>query len=146
MPSLLLHLCAVEELAGAPDLLSPPLSRALREDLEYARLGTALPDLPRYEGVRGGLQLLLPRRGPSPYAQLFHQRFETRGRAPARTTAAPFVQLTAGADYDFGSGYYLALDLAAETHFLPIAHSPDGSEHGPVSFALRPRLATGKRF
>jgi len=74
VPALLLHLSAVEELAGAPDLLSPPVARALGEDLEYARLGTALPDLPRYEGVRGGLQLLLPSRRERPFAHLFHTR------------------------------------------------------------------------
>jgi hypothetical protein len=74
VPALLLHLAAVEELASAPDLLSAPLARALGEDLEYARLGTALPDLPRYEGVRGGLQLLFPRRPPTGFAELFHQR------------------------------------------------------------------------
>jgi hypothetical protein len=74
VPALLLHLAAVEALASAPDLLSPPLARALREDLEYARLGTALLDLPRYQGVRGGLQLLLPGRAPTEFAHLFHTR------------------------------------------------------------------------
>jgi hypothetical protein len=112
VPALLLHLGAVEELAGAPDLLSPPLARALTEDLEYARLGTALLDLPRYEGVRGGLQLLWPPPSPSPYAALFHQR------APV-AMGLKFAELVANgalvgneAGLAFASGYFchLALD------------------------------------
>lgn len=112
MPALLLHLDAIEELAGAPDLLSPPVARALAEDLEYARLGTALLDLPRYEGVRGGLQLFWPPRAPSPFASLFHQR------APV-AMGLKFAELVANGalvgrepGLAFASGYFchLALD------------------------------------
>ena len=114
MPSLLLHLRAVEELAGTPELLSPPLAHALCEDLEYARLGTALPDLPRFEGVRGGLQLLRSPARPAPYAQLFHQR------APV-AMGLKFAELVANGalvgrepGLAFASGYFchLALDRA----------------------------------
>lgn len=74
MPALLFHIAAIEELAEAPALLPPEVARALREDLEYARLGAALPDLPWYEGFRGSLGLLWPRREPPLFARLFHQR------------------------------------------------------------------------
>ena len=112
VPSLLLHLCAVEELAGVPDLLSAPVAKALAEDLEYARLGTALPDLPRYEGVRGGLQLLWPLKATTPFAQLFHRR------APV-TMGLKFAELVANGalvgrepGLAFACGYFchLALD------------------------------------
>jgi hypothetical protein len=79
-------------------------------------------------------------------ASLFVQRFETRDHAPTRTTLAPFVALAVGADYDVAASWYVALDVAAETHFLPLASTPRGGEHGPVSFALRTHLAAGKRF
>ena len=78
-------------------------------------------------------------------AGYFVQRFDTRGAAPARHTLVPFVALTAGADYDLASGWYLALEAAAETHFLPLADGKDGA-HGPASFALRTRLGAGKRW
>jgi len=114
VPALLLHLAAVEELAGAPDLLSPPLARALGEDLEYARLGTALLDLPRFEGIRGGLQLLLPRPAPTGFAHLFHTR------APV-AMGLKFAELVANGalvgrepGLAFACGYFchLALDRA----------------------------------
>jgi len=120
---------AVEELAGAPDLLSSPLALALSEDLEYARLGTALPDLPRFEGLRGGLQLLRLPAGPAPYARLFHQK------APV-AMGLKFAELVANGalvgrepGLAFASGYFchLALDRVlgpvvaqlAERHRLP---------------------------
>lgn len=129
MPALLLHLGAVEALASAPDLLVPPVARALSEDLEYARLGTALLDLPRYEGVRGGLQLLWPPRAPTPFASLFHTR------APV-AMGLKFAELVANGSLvgrepglAFASGYFthLAVDKVlgppasrlAQRHRLP---------------------------
>jgi hypothetical protein len=56
MPSLLLHLTAIERLAANPGGLPEDFVRALSEDLAYARFGAALPDLPLCEGVRGGLR------------------------------------------------------------------------------------------
>jgi hypothetical protein len=64
MPSLLMHLLAVERL-GIDGRLSPELSRALAEDAEYARLGAALPELPRFGGWPYA---------SAHFAELFHQR------------------------------------------------------------------------
>ncbi len=76
MPSLLLHLTAVERLSADTAALPSELTRALLEDLPYARLGAALPDLPLFEGWRGGMELLLPREELPYFAKVFH------GRAP----------------------------------------------------------------
>ncbi len=74
MPSLLLHVIAVERLSADPSRLPPELARALAEDLEYARLGAAIADLPQYDGVAGGVGQLFSAR-PLPYfARLFHTR------------------------------------------------------------------------
>ena len=74
MPSLLLHLTALEQLAAHPGSLPPDIARALAEDLPYARFGAALPDLPLCEGLRGGLTALLPERELPAFARLYHER------------------------------------------------------------------------
>lgn len=74
MPTLLLHLTAIEQLAAHPGNLPPDMSKALAEDLPYARFGAALPDLPLCEGVRGGLAALLPERELPTFARLYHER------------------------------------------------------------------------
>jgi len=73
MPSLLLHLTAIERLAREPRGLHPDFVRALDEDLAYARFGAALPELPRYAGLRGGVTALLPGERAAPFADLFHE-------------------------------------------------------------------------
>jgi hypothetical protein len=74
MPTLLLHLTAIEQLASHPGSLPPDIARALAEDLPYARFGAALPDLPSCEGLRGGLAALRPERELRPFARLYHER------------------------------------------------------------------------
>lgn len=74
MPSVLLHVAALERLSLGAVKLSPELARALSEDIEYARLGAVFADLPQYEGFRGGMGLWLPR-GDLPYfSHLFHEK------------------------------------------------------------------------
>jgi hypothetical protein len=72
MPALLLHLTATERLAADARRLPLPIARALHEDLEYARFGAALPDLPRYAGWRGPLAPFRSRGGHTHFARLFH--------------------------------------------------------------------------
>lgn len=74
MPTLLLHLTAIERLAANPGDLPVDLVHALSEDLPYARFGAVLPDLPIYDGLRGGLSLLLPERDMPLFARLYHER------------------------------------------------------------------------
>jgi hypothetical protein len=74
MPTLLLHLTAIDRLAAQPGNLPEDLIRALSEDLPYARFGAALPDLPLCEGVRGSFSALLPERELPLFARLYHER------------------------------------------------------------------------
>jgi hypothetical protein len=74
MPTLLLHLTAIEQLAAHPGSLPPDIAHALAEDLPYARFGAALPDLPSCEGLRGGLGALLPEKELRPFTRLYHER------------------------------------------------------------------------
>jgi hypothetical protein len=73
MPTMLLHLTAIERLAAQPGDLPADIARALSEDLPYARFGAALPALPMYEGLRGGMSALRPAQEFSPFARLYHE-------------------------------------------------------------------------
>ena len=75
---MLVHLAAIAELPKGSDPLPPDMARALYEDLEYARLGAVLPDLPIFEGVRGSVGLASMRREPPPMAQTFHRQAPMR--------------------------------------------------------------------
>jgi hypothetical protein len=74
MPSLLLHLTAIERLAANPGELPEDFVRALSEDLAYARFGAALPDLPLCEGVRGALSACFSGRELPHFARLYHEQ------------------------------------------------------------------------
>jgi hypothetical protein len=74
VPATVLHLVAVERLARDPRGLPADVARALAEDLEYARFGAALPDLPYYGHLGGELASLVFGRAPGmpPFARLLH--------------------------------------------------------------------------
>jgi hypothetical protein len=75
MPSILIHLAAVERLAAGAGDLPTPYVRALEEDVEYARFGAALADLPSFEGLSGGVRgLLSQQQAPRHFTRLFHER------------------------------------------------------------------------
>lgn len=76
MPSVLTSLTAVERLAAQGTDLSGEFAKALTEDLEYARFGAALPDLPCFGGFGSALKMWLQRGEPAYFSRLF------RGRAP----------------------------------------------------------------
>jgi hypothetical protein len=74
MPSLLLHLTAIERLAANPGELPEDFVSALAEDLAYARFGAALPDLPLCEGLSGAFSVCFSGRELPPFARLYHER------------------------------------------------------------------------
>ena len=86
-----------------------------------------------YLGLGGGLNVFTP-------------RFDGDGRAPPRTTAAPFVELAAGAELGLPLGLYAGADVSAETHFVPLQPAAASRERTEVAFALSSALAFGKRF
>jgi len=74
MPSFLLHSSAVERLAETGANLPSPMARALAEDLEYARFGALVPDLPWFEGLRGALSVLMGEPQAPYFARLLHEK------------------------------------------------------------------------
>lgn len=76
---------------------------------------------------------------------LFDQRFETRGAAPARLSAAPFVSVGLGGELHLPYGMYSSLNFSGETHFLHIAQDARQSQLS-IGFAVRATLGFGKHF
>ncbi len=117
MPSLLLHLTATERLAADARKLPPQLANALHEDMAYARFGAALPDLPRYAGLRGAVRPLRGKDVPR-FARLFH------GHAPVAMglKMAELVAMGALVGKEPGlavvSGYFAHLCLDRTLHPL----------------------------
>jgi len=79
-------------------------------------------------------------------AAVYTQDFETRGRALARASLVPFFAPGLSAQTDLSQGFYAALLVNAETHFLQLADSSDVPGHLTVSFAVRTGLSVGKYF
>ncbi len=74
MSALLTHLTAVERLAAHINELPSEFARALGEDLEYARFGAALPQLPRFGGMVQGVDTWLARGHRPHFSELMTAR------------------------------------------------------------------------
>ena len=59
MTALLTHLAAVERLGLQADTLSPEFLKSLGSNLEYARFGAALPELPYFSTLRRSVGMLM---------------------------------------------------------------------------------------
>jgi hypothetical protein len=136
MPSLLLHLTAIERLAANPGELPEDLVRALSEDLAYARFGAALPDLPLCDGLRGGLNACSSGTDLPLFARLYHERAPVgMGLKMAELVAAgALVGTEAGLALLAGYFTHLSLDRVLHPHIdsLVVRHRRMG-EHALVA-------------
>ncbi|HEX8539226.1 MAG TPA: zinc dependent phospholipase C family protein [Cystobacter sp.] len=136
MPSLLLHLTAIERLAANPGELPEDFIRALSEDLAYARFGAALPDLPLCDGLIGGLGANFSGRDWPPFARMFHERAPVAlGLKMAELVAAgALVGTEAGLAILAGYFTHLCLDRALHPRVdeLVLRHRRRG-EHALVA-------------
>lgn len=112
MSALLTHLTAVERLAAHVNALPGEFARALGEDLEYARFGAALPELPRFGGWSQGVGTWLAR-GHRPH---FTELMAARSPVHFGLKAAELVSNGALIGMDAGlawlAGYFTQLCVA----------------------------------
>ena len=112
MSALLTHLTAVERLAARINDLPPGFAKALSEDLEYARFGAALPELPRFGGFGRGLETWFSR-GKDPH---FTSLMTTKAPVHFGLKAAELVSNGAlvgvNAGLAFLAGYFTRLCVA----------------------------------
>jgi hypothetical protein len=74
MPAFLTYLTAVERLSAHVHSLPQEFTRSLGEDLEYARFGAALVELPWFGDWRSGLTAWLGRGAPPAFSRLMRER------------------------------------------------------------------------
>ncbi len=118
MPSLLVHLTAVERLASEPEGLPPELQRALHQDLAYARFGAALSDMPEVEGWRGGFNSLVDSGKAKHFSELFHGRAPVAMGLKMAELVASGALVGTGAGLAFLAGYFNHLCLDRVLHPL----------------------------
>lgn len=101
MSALLTHLTAVERLAAHVNELPVEFAKALSEDLEYARFGAAIAELPRFGGWTMGIDAWLTR-GHRPY---FSELMTARAPVAFGLKAAELVANGALVGVDAGLAY-----------------------------------------
>lgn len=109
MSALLTHLTAVERLAAHVNELPGEFARALGEDLEYARFGAALPELPRFGGWSMGLEAWLARGSRPHYSELMTDRAPVAFGLKAAELVANGALIGVEAGYAFLAGYFTQL-------------------------------------
>ena len=119
MPALLLNLTAVDRLAAHANTLPPEFARAISEDLEYARFGAALPELPWFGGLSLGVQAWIGRSAPPHFAHLLRERAPVAFGLKAAELVANGALVGTEAGLAFLTGYFA--QLAVSRALEPIA-------------------------
>ena len=109
MPSLLTHLTAVERLAAHVNTLPVEFVRALGEDLEYARFGAALPELPWFGGWAMGLDAWLGRGDAPHFAQMMTSKAPVAFGLKAAELVSNGALVGSEAGLAFVAGYFTQL-------------------------------------
>lgn len=112
MPALLLHLTAVDRLAAHASTLPPEFARAISEDLEYARFGAALPELPWFGGLALGIQAWFGRSEPPHFSRLLKEKAPVAFGLKAAELVANGALVGTEAGLAFLAGYFTQLCVA----------------------------------
>src|SRR3954462_9858169 len=106
MPALLLQLTAVDRLAAHANTLPPEFARAITEDLEYARFGAALVELPWFGGLTLGVQAWVGRSEPPHFSRLLRERSPVAFGLKAAELVANGALVGTEAGLAFLTGYF----------------------------------------
>ncbi len=118
MSSLLLQLTAVERLAAHASHLPAEFSKALAEDLEYARFGAALPHLPRFGELKGGLATFFGKAAPPRFSVLLSTEAPVAFGLKAAELVANGALVGTEPGLAFLSGYFTQLCVSRATEPL----------------------------
>ncbi len=133
MSALLTHLTAVERLAAHVNALPTEFARALGEDLEYARFGAALPELPRFRGVAQGIDTWFTRGRRPHFTNLMASRAPVHFGLKAAELVANGALVGVDAGLAWLTGYFTQLCVSralepAMQHLLISARREGESE------------------
>lgn len=109
MSALLTHLTAVERLAAHVNELPTEFARALGEDLEYARFGAALPELPRFGGWIQGADTWFARGHRPHFTELMTARAPVHFGLKAAELVSNGALIGVDAGFAWLAGYFTQL-------------------------------------
>ena len=112
MPALLLSLTAVDRLAAHANSLPPEFARAVTEDLEYARFGAALVELPWFGGLSLGVQAWVGTSEPPHFTRLLRERSPVAFGLKAAELVANGALVGTEAGLAFVAGYFAQICVA----------------------------------
>ncbi len=113
MPSLLTSLTAVERLSAQISTLPPEFSKALGEDLEYARFGAALPELPWFSGWKRTLGAWFGAPTPPHFTKLIRDSAPVAFGLKAAELVSNGALVGTEAGLAFVAGYFTQLAVAS---------------------------------
>lgn len=112
MPAFLTHLTAVERLSAHVNSLPHEFSRALGEDLEYARFGAALVELPWFGGWKLGLDAWFGHGAAPAFTTLMRDRAPVSFGLKAAELVSNGALVGTEAGLAFVAGYFTQLCVA----------------------------------
>lgn len=138
MPAFLTYLTAVERLSAHVNSLPQEFTRALGEDLEYARFGAALVELPWFGGWKLGLDAWLGHGPPPTFTKLMRERAPVAFGLKAAELVSNGALVGTEAGLAFVAGYFtqMCVSRALEplVQSLVVSHakakeSPSAARH-----------------
>ncbi|MCA2978701.1 MAG: hypothetical protein INH41_09250 [Myxococcaceae bacterium] len=109
MPAFLTYLTAVERLAAHVNSLPQEFSRALGEDLEYARFGAALVELPWFGGLTAGVHAWRGQGVAPAFSRLMRERAPVAFGVKAAELVSNGALVGTEAGLAFVAGYFTQL-------------------------------------
>lgn len=140
MSALFTHLTAVERLAAHVATLPAEFTRALGEDLEYARFGAALSELPWFGRVSIGLDAWLGRGTPPPFARLFSTKAPVAFGIKAAELVSNGALVGVEAGLAFLGGYVTQLAVSRSLEPLVQSLVVTHQRHGEAPAHARNRI------
>jgi hypothetical protein len=140
MPAFLTYLTAVERLSAHVNSLPSEFSKALGEDLEYARFGAALVELPWFGGWKLGLDAWFGQGGPPPFTCLMRERAPVAFGLKAAELVSNGALVGTEAGLAFVAGYFTQLCVSRALEPLVRSLIVSHSRQGESSSAARHRI------
>jgi len=140
MPAFLTYLTAVERLSAHVNSLPQEFSRALGEDLEYARFGAALVELPWFGGWKLGLDAWLGYGRAPPFARLMRERAPVAFGLKAAELVSNGALVGTEAGLAFVAGYFTQVCVSRALEPLVQSLIISHSKQGESSSAARHRI------
>jgi hypothetical protein len=140
MPALFTYVTAVERLAAHVNTLPADFTRALGEDLEYARFGAALCELPWFGGVAMGLDAWLGRGTPPHWSRMLAEKAPVAFGLKAAELVSNGALVGVEAGLAFLAGYVTQLAVARALEPIVQSLVVTHRRHGETPAAARNRI------